>query len=109
MHNRSLVPFLHLADPSPSLPPRITPRPPFLLNKLLCTSGDQTRGTTHAQSLLTKLKILMTSFDSLPPMGGEGPDAEQERKLARDVMEVAVFLSARDGDSDAFQRHMAQV
>ncbi|CAM9171436.1 unnamed protein product [Hapterophycus canaliculatus] len=51
----------------------------------------------------------MTTFDSLPPMGGEGPDAARERKLARDVMEVAVFLSARDGDSDAFQRHMAQL
>ncbi len=61
------------------------------------------------QSLLTQLKILMTTFDSLPPMGVEGPNAARERTLARDVMEVAVFLSARDGDSDAFQRHMAQV
>lgn len=51
----------------------------------------------------------MTTFDSLPPMGGEGPDAARERTLARDVMEVAVFLSAREGDGDAFQRHMAQV
>ena len=51
----------------------------------------------------------MTSFDSLPPMGREGPSAGRERTLARDVMEVAVFLSARAGDSDAFQRHMAQV
>lgn len=67
------------------------------------------RGSDGTQSLLTKLKIQMTTFDSLPPMGVEGPDAVRERKLARDVMEVAVFLSARDGDSDAFQRHMAQV
>lgn len=63
----------------------------------------------QAKSLLTQLKILMTSFDSLPPMGREGPTAGRERTLARDVMEVAVFLSARAGDSDAFQRHMAQL
>ncbi|CAM9715966.1 unnamed protein product [Pylaiella littoralis] len=63
----------------------------------------------QAKSLLTQLKILMTTFDSLPPMGGEGPNAARERTLARDVMEVAVFLSAREGDSDAFQRHMAQL
>ncbi|CAN0325485.1 unnamed protein product [Ectocarpus sp. 12 AP-2014] len=62
-----------------------------------------------AKSLLTQLKILMTTFDSLPPMGAEGPNAARERTLARDVMEVAVFLSAREGDSDAFQRHMAQL
>lgn len=51
----------------------------------------------------------MTSFESLPPMGREGPDANQERTLVRDVMEIAVFLSAREGNNAAFQRHMAQV
>lgn len=51
----------------------------------------------------------MTTFDSLPPMGSEGPNAARERTLARDVMEVAVFLSAREGDNEGFQRHMAQV
>lgn len=69
----------------------------------------RTSARVSQQSLLTQLKIMMTSFDSLPPMGGEGPNAARERTLARDVMEVAVFLSAREGDSDAFQRHMAQV
>lgn len=56
-----------------------------------------------------KLKILMTEFDSLAPLGCNGPDATRERTLVRDVMEVAVFLSAREGDEAAFQRHMAQV
>lgn len=61
------------------------------------------------QSLLKQLKILMTTFQSMPPMGIEGPNATQERTLVRDVMEVAVFLSARERDTNGFQRHMAQV
>lgn len=56
-----------------------------------------------------QLKILITSFESLPPLGRDGPEATRERTLVRDVMEVAVFLSAREGDEAGFQRHMAQV
>lgn len=99
-----------LSPPSPK-PPTYHSKPRFLLadnaNAHAYRSGTPTPPAN--QSLLTQLKILMTSFDSLPPMGREGPTAGRERTLARDVMEVAVFLSARAGDSDAFQRHMAQV
>lgn len=56
-----------------------------------------------------QFKILITAFDSLPPLGRDGPNATRERTLVRDLMEVAVFLSAREGDEAAFQRHMAQV
>ncbi|CAM9242918.1 unnamed protein product [Sphacelaria rigidula] len=56
-----------------------------------------------------QLKILITSFESLPPLGRDGPEATRERTLVRDVMEVAVFLSAREGDEAGFQRHMAQL
>jgi 26S proteasome regulatory subunit N12 len=41
--------------------------------------------------------------------GSETPSAQAERTLARDILEVAVFCSAREGDRRAFARHMAQL
>ncbi|CAM9290708.1 unnamed protein product [Choristocarpus tenellus] len=61
-----------------------------------------------AKTALARLKILMISFESLPPQGIDSPIALRERTLARDVIEIAVFLSAQEGDRASFQRHMAQ-
>ncbi|CAM9745201.1 unnamed protein product [Phaeothamnion confervicola] len=67
--------------------------------------GDQ----ATAKSTLSQLKVIMTSFRSLPPIGTATPTAEQERCLARSILEVAVVMSAREGDTTGFQRHMAQL
>ncbi len=62
-----------------------------------------------AAALLDELKVLLTGFDSLPPMNQPSPQATQERALGRQVLEQAVFLALKQQDKGAFQRQMAQL
>lgn len=49
----------------------------------------------------------MLEMDSLPPMSFDGPNAVEERSLARQVLEYAVLLSVSVGNKEAFSRHMS--
>ncbi|KAG5181586.1 SAC3/GANP/Nin1/mts3/eIF-3 p25 family-domain-containing protein [Tribonema minus] len=62
-----------------------------------------------ANATLSQLKLVLINFPSLPPGGEESATAKAERTLAREVLEVAVFMSARQGDKKALARHMAQL
>ncbi|CAA2985654.1 26S proteasome non-ATPase regulatory subunit 8 homolog A [Olea europaea subsp. europaea] len=59
--------------------------------------------------LLTQLKVTLTEFKSLPPLFEETPNAIQERTLARDIYEHAVFLSVKIEDQDALERDFFQL
>ena len=54
----------------------------------------------EAGALLAKLKILLTGLPSLPPSAVDDrvKGVVEERTLARDVLEMAVFYSTRTGD-----------
>ena len=52
---------------------------------------------------------IIINFDSLPPLGVDGPTAQQERVLARSVYECAVQVAVREGDTDGFQRYVASL
>ncbi|OAY56322.1 26S proteasome non-ATPase regulatory subunit 8 homolog A [Manihot esculenta] len=60
-------------------------------------------------NLLSKLKVLLTGFRSLPPLFEDTPNAIHELTLARDVYEHAVLLSVQIGDQDAFERDFFQL
>ena len=62
-----------------------------------------------AGTSLVKLKIAMTTLQSLPPMMVESATAEQERAFACEVLENAVLLSVALQDKDGFQRHISQL
>ncbi|XP_052209623.1 26S proteasome non-ATPase regulatory subunit 8 homolog A [Diospyros lotus] len=59
--------------------------------------------------LLSQLKVLLTSFRSLPPLFEETPNAIHELTLARDIYEHAVVLSVKIEDQDAFERDFFQL
>lgn len=63
----------------------------------------------EAASLLGDLKVLLTNFESLPPMNQPSPHASEECALGRQVLEQAVFLAVKQRDKIAFQRQMAQL
>ncbi|CAI0441717.1 unnamed protein product [Linum tenue] len=60
-------------------------------------------------NLLSQLKVLLTSFRSLPPLFEVTPNAVQELTIARDIYEHAVLLSVKMGDQDAFERDFFQL
>ena len=49
----------------------------------------------------------MLDMDSLPPMSFDGPNAVEERSLAKQVFEYAVLLSVGVGDKEGFNKHMS--
>ncbi|KAL0794073.1 hypothetical protein Bca101_065450 [Brassica carinata] len=59
--------------------------------------------------LLSRLKVLLTKFTSLPPLFENTPNAAQELTLARDIYEHAVVLSVKTEDQDAFERDFFQL
>ncbi|XP_044477397.1 26S proteasome non-ATPase regulatory subunit 8 homolog A-like [Mangifera indica] len=59
--------------------------------------------------LLSHLKVLLTSFRSLPPLFENTPNAIHELTLARDIYEHAVLLSVKIEDQDAFERDFFQL
>ncbi|KAG8661950.1 26S proteasome non-ATPase regulatory subunit 8 homolog A isoform X2 [Manihot esculenta] len=59
--------------------------------------------------LLSKLKVMLTGFRSLPPLFEDTPNAVHELTLARDIYEHAVLLSVKIGDQDAFERDFFQL
>ncbi|XP_047329229.1 26S proteasome non-ATPase regulatory subunit 8 homolog A [Impatiens glandulifera] len=60
-------------------------------------------------NFLSKLKVLLTGFKSLPPLFQETPNAVQELTIARDIYEHAVVLTVKTGDLDAFERDFFQL
>lgn len=60
-------------------------------------------------TLLSQLKVLLTEFNSLPPLFEETPNAVHELTLARDIYEHAVILSVKMEDQDAFERDFFQL
>ncbi|KAL2551029.1 26S proteasome non-ATPase regulatory subunit 8-like protein A [Forsythia ovata] len=58
---------------------------------------------------LSQLKVALTEFKSLPPLFEETPNAIQERTLARDIYEHAVFLSVKIEDQEALERDFFQL
>ncbi|CAN7026415.1 unnamed protein product [Brassica oleracea var. botrytis] len=59
--------------------------------------------------LLSRLKVLLTKFTSLPPLFKNTPNAAQELAIARDIYEHAVVLSVKTEDQDAFERDFFQL
>lgn len=59
--------------------------------------------------LLSQLKVLLTTFTSLPPLFQEMSNAIQELTIARDIYEHAVVLSVKMEDQDAFERDFFQL
>ena len=51
----------------------------------------------------------MTQFQSLLPVPVQTSTAAQEKALATEALEQAVLLSVAMGDTDSFQRHIAQL
>ncbi|XP_050228552.1 26S proteasome non-ATPase regulatory subunit 8 homolog A [Mercurialis annua] len=59
--------------------------------------------------LLSSLKVMLTEFNSLPPLFEQTPNAIHELTLARDIYEHAVLLSVKIGDQEAFERDFFQL
>lgn len=47
----------------------------------------------EAKRLLTTLKIKLTEFTALPPLLQDTPTKDQERMIARDMLEHSIFLA----------------
>lgn len=62
-----------------------------------------------AKRLLSQLKIQLTRFTSLAPSLENTPNAEKELLLARDTLELAVFMSVKLQDEAAFERNYQQL
>jgi len=62
-----------------------------------------------AKQLLSQLKIHLTQLPSLPPSLESTPNAEKELALARDTLELAVFMSVKLKDEAAFERNYQQL
>ena len=69
----------------------------------------QSSDLDKANGELNKLKGIMLDMDSLPPMSVETPTASAERLAAREVLELAVFLSIKNEDSSSFARSVASL
>jgi len=65
----------------------------------------------EALSLMSKLKIAMLSFTSLPPAVVATPSSQQQEELllAREILEHGALLSIRAMDIPAFERYVAQL
>ncbi|EFN57735.1 hypothetical protein CHLNCDRAFT_142990 [Chlorella variabilis] len=61
------------------------------------------------KQLLSRLKLELTKLPALPPVYEPSPNAQQQLTLARQVLELAVFLSIKQGDEVAFERNFAQL
>mmetsp|Transcript_11203 Transcript_11203/g.41052 ORF Transcript_11203/g.41052 Transcript_11203/m.41052 type:complete len:264 (-) Transcript_11203:76-867(-) len=61
------------------------------------------------EQILDELKELLVQFPSLPPIFEQTPTQKQELLLARDILEHAVLLSAKQHDDVGFARHYAQL
>ncbi|GMH42165.1 hypothetical protein BSKO_10084 [Bryopsis sp. KO-2023] len=64
---------------------------------------------TECAKQLTNLKVMMTQFPSLPPICKKSPSSVQENQLAREVLELAVLLSIKLEDENAFERNFLQL
>lgn len=62
-----------------------------------------------AKRLLSQLKIQLTQLTSLPPVLEQTSNAQKEITLARDSLELAVFLSVKMQDEAAFERNYQQL
>lgn len=62
-----------------------------------------------AKRLLSQLKIQLTQLPSLPPLMESSSNAQKEITLARDALELAVFLSVKLQDEAAFERNYQQL
>ncbi|CAM0902720.1 unnamed protein product [Alopecurus aequalis] len=60
-------------------------------------------------TLLSEIKVHLAKIPSLPPTFEQTPNAVAELSLARDVYELAIMLSMKIGDQDAFERDFVQV
>lgn len=61
-------------------------------------------------SMLDDLKLRMTQFASLPPLGvTQSPTMQQELLLSREILEHGAFLSIRTHDIPAFERYVSQL
>ncbi|CAI9093449.1 OLC1v1028951C1 [Oldenlandia corymbosa var. corymbosa] len=60
-------------------------------------------------TLLLQLKVALTAFTSLPPLFENTPNAVDELTLAREVYELAVLLSVKIEDQEAFERDFFQL
>jgi 26S proteasome regulatory subunit N12 len=64
--------------------------------------------TDLCKSLLTKLKVGITGFQSFP-LGQASNSSQKELLLAREMFELACLLAVEDDDPNSFERHFAQV
>lgn len=64
---------------------------------------------TSSDRLLIALKREFTKLPALPPVCQPSPNAQDQRVLARDVLELAVLSAVRRGDGTAFDRNFAQL
>ena len=49
----------------------------------------------------------MIVLESLPPMNCDTPNAQDERNIAREVYEYAVYYANNSGDKNEFQRYIS--
>lgn len=68
-----------------------------------------TNDVQSAKRLLAQLKIQLTRLTSLPPVLEKSSNAQKEITLARDTLELAVFLSVKMEDEAAFERNYQQL
>lgn len=61
------------------------------------------------KQLLSRLKLELTKLPALPPVYEQSANAQQQLLLARQVLELAVYLSVKQGDEAAFERNYAQL
>lgn len=73
------------------------------------TAHTEASKLDEAQACLSKLKICMTEFPSLPPCGVASANAAQERMIARQTFEQAALLSVKSEDMVAFECNVAQL
>ncbi|CAN8075445.1 unnamed protein product [Agarophyton chilense] len=76
-----------------------------MLEKQIEGDGD----LQSCASLLTELKIALTSLPGLAPATQVTASAIPDISLARDVYELATLLSVKQEDDVSFERHVAQV
>ncbi|KAF9592863.1 hypothetical protein IFM89_018417, partial [Coptis chinensis] len=63
----------------------------------------------NSSNLLSRLKVLLTGFTSLPPVFEDTPNAITDLTIAREIFELAVFLSVKAEDQEAFERDYCQL
>lgn len=58
---------------------------------------------------ISKIKILMTQFQLIPPFSLPEPTVKKQLLLARETLELATYVSVSNSDETAFERHINQV